>query len=73
MADLNTHYLPEGAYFDADGFLCRPNGMLMPDGIYIDSEGGMFMYQNDFTKMATWSDEDIKHWADGLELSSLDE
>ncbi|MBR2522293.1 MAG: hypothetical protein IKE61_04125 [Coriobacteriales bacterium] len=67
MSEMMMFQLPEGAYFDADGFLCRPNGMLMPDGIYIDSEGEMFMYQNDFTRFATWSDEDIRHWADQLE------
>ena len=39
------HKLPEGAYFDDEGFLRDEEGKLMPDDFYIMPDGSGLIYE----------------------------
>lgn len=42
--------LQDGSYFDEEEMLHAPNGELLPDGLYEDSDGQRFMYEGNFAK-----------------------
>ena len=45
--------LEPGSYFDDDEMLHAPDGSLLPDGVYHDPDGGIFMYEgNEAARLA---------------------
>ena len=46
--------LEDGSYFDGDEMLHAPDGSLLPDGVYIRSNGEVFMYEGNH---AAWLKE----------------
>lgn len=39
--------LPDGSYFDENEILRAPGGDPMPDGMYVDGDGNVLMYEGD--------------------------